>query len=120
MPTIAVGDQPLQFASASGMVLFCLQRRMVSFTFSVGAVAFGAFVCIDSFACRQGFRSRGDRILAGTIAFWNLTSPIAHSQNSGGKKRRDENDSEGSQWFSLALFIDDIEHFCSRIWNIRE
>ena len=117
MPTIAVSDQPLQFASTSGMDLFCLQRRMVPFAFSVGAVAFDAFVSIDLFACSHGLRTRGDRILAGTIAFWNLTLPIAHSQNSGGKKRRDENDSEGSQWYScrgLSIPPDDIEKLLCR------
>jgi hypothetical protein len=36
---------------ASGTDLFCLQRRTVPFASSVGAVAFGKFVCIDFFAC---------------------------------------------------------------------
>jgi len=51
---------------------------MVPFAFSVGAVAFGAFVCLDLFACSQGLRTGGDRILADTIAFWNLRLPIAN------------------------------------------
>jgi hypothetical protein len=78
MPTIAVVDQPLQLPSASGVNLFCLQRRMVPFAFPVGAVALGAFVCLDLFACSQGLRTGGDRILADTIAFWNLRLPIAN------------------------------------------
>ena len=78
MPTITVSDQPLQLTSASGMDLFCLQRRIAPFTFSVGAVAFGAFVCIDLFACSQGLRTGSDRIVAGTIALWNLRLPIAN------------------------------------------
>ena len=78
MPTITVSDQPLQFASARGMDLFCLQRRMVPFAFSVGAVASSAFVCIDLFACSQGLRAGSDRILPGTIALWNLRLPIAN------------------------------------------
>jgi hypothetical protein len=78
MPTIAVVDQPLQLPSASGMDVFCLQRRMVPFAFSVGAVSFGAFVCLDLFARSQGLQTGGDRILADTIAFCNLRLPIAN------------------------------------------
>jgi hypothetical protein len=78
MPTICRGRSATPVPSASGMDLFYLQRRMVPFAFSVGAVAFGAFVCLDLFACSQGLRTGGDRILADTIAFWNLRLPIAN------------------------------------------
>jgi hypothetical protein len=51
---------------------------MVPFAFSVGAVSFGAFVCLDLFGCSQGLRTGGDRILADTIAFWKLCLPLAN------------------------------------------
>ena len=97
MPTIAVSQQPLQLAGAGGMDFSCLQRRMAPFAFSVGAVAFGTFGCVEAFARSQGFRTRGDGILAGAIALWNLFLPVAHCQDSGGKKGSDEDASEESQ-----------------------
>jgi len=100
MPTIAVSDQPLQFASASGMNLFCLQGRMVTFAFSVGAVALGTFGRVDFFTGSYGFRTGGDRIRAGTIATWHLLLPIAHGQDSRGKKGSHDNGSIESQRFS--------------------
>ena len=82
------------------MHLLCLQGRMASFAFSVGAVAFGTFGRVDFFTRSYGLRTGGNWILAGPSALRHLLLPIAHGQYSAGKKESDKNDSKESHWYS--------------------
>jgi hypothetical protein len=88
------------------------ERSATPVAFSVGAVAFGAFVCIDLFACGKdsGLEAIGFcrvRSLSGTFSCQSLTARTVAVRKEA--MRMNLKDLNGSPVRILAVLIDDIE-----------